>query len=287
MVRADVAEFLKGTFLEARPIVPHRDNGPGLATLLAAIQAQAAIAEPKRTEGILRLPVDRVFSIKGFGTVVTGTLWSGSLAVGEEVAILPKDLRSRVRRLQVHGETVERAEAGQRTAVNVPELEVAEIARGDVLCLPGTLRPSPSFEATLSLLADAPRPLGNRARVRFHLGTSEILARVVILEGDELQPGGRSYVHFRLETPSAALPGDRFVVRSYSPAVTIGGEAIFNANRCRSGGWSHQSGGCCEPAIWYGPISRRPLAMAAVTLLNSRPMRRRAGSFGCTMSPRR
>jgi selenocysteine-specific elongation factor len=235
MVQADVAGFLKGTFLDGCPIVPcSGTTGQGLPDLLAAIQAQAAAAEPKRTQGILRLPVDRVFSIKGFGTVVTGTLWSGSLAVGDEVAILPKDLRSRVRRLQVHGETVERVEAGQRTAVNVPELEVAEIARGDVLCLPGTLRPSPSFEATLSLLADAPRPLGNRTRVRFHLGTSEILARVVILEGDELQPGGRSYVHLRLETPSAALPGDRFVIRRYSPAITIGGGSILDPNPPRS-----------------------------------------------------
>jgi selenocysteine-specific elongation factor len=174
MVQADVAEFLKGTFLEGCPIVPcSGTTGQGLPALLEAIQTQAAAAEPKRTQGILRLPVDRVFSIKGFGTVVTGTLWSGSLTVGDEVAILPRDLRSRVRRLQVHGETVERAEAGQRTAVNVPELEVAEIARGDVLCRPGTLRPSPSFEATLSLL-DAPRPLGNRAQVRF-LRTSSSL----------------------------------------------------------------------------------------------------------------
>ncbi|OGB94529.1 MAG: selenocysteine-specific translation elongation factor [candidate division NC10 bacterium RBG_16_65_8] len=231
MVQADVAEFLKGTFLEGCPIVPcSGTTGQGLPDLLAAMQAQAADAEPRRTQGIVRLPVDRVFSIKGFGTVVTGTLWSGRLSVGDEVTILPKDLRSRVRRLQVHGETVEQAEAGQRTAVNVPELEVAEIERGDALCLPGTLRPSQSFEATLSLLADAPRPLGNRVRVRFHLGTSEVLARVVVLEGDELRPGARSYVHFRLETPSAALPGDRYVIRSYSPAVTIGGGSILDPN---------------------------------------------------------
>jgi selenocysteine-specific elongation factor len=231
MVQADVAEFLKGTFLAGCPIVPcSATTGQGLSGLIEAIEAQAAAAEPKRTQGIVRLPVDRVFSIKGFGTVVTGTLWSGTLGVGDEVTILPKGLRSRVRRLQVHGETVERAEAGQRTAVNVPELEVAEIERGDVLCLSETLRPSHSFDATLSLLADAPRPLGNRARVRFHLGTSEILARTVILESEELRPGERSYVHFRLETPSAALPGDRYVIRSYSPAVTIGGGSVLDPN---------------------------------------------------------
>jgi selenocysteine-specific elongation factor len=235
MVQTDVAEFLQGTFLAECPIVPcSGTTGQGLPDLLAAIQAQAAGAEPRRTQGIVRLPVDRVFTIKGFGTVVTGTLWSGRLSVGDEVAILPRGLRSRVRRIQVHGETVERAEAGQRTAVNVPELEVAEIERGDVLCLPDTLRPSQSFEATLSLLADAPRPLRNRARVRFHLGTSEVLARTVVLEGDELRPGGRSYVHLRLEKPSAALPGDRYVIRSYSPAVTIGGGSILDPNPPRA-----------------------------------------------------
>jgi selenocysteine-specific elongation factor len=231
MVQADVAEFLQGTFLEGCPIVPcSGTTGQGLPALLAAIQVQAADAEPRRTKGIVRLPVDRVFSIKGFGTVVTGTLWSGRLSVGDEVAILPKSLRSRVRRLQVHGETVEQAEAGQRTAVNVPELEVAEIERGDVLCLPGTLRPSQSVEATLSLLADAPRTLGNRSRVRFHLGTSEILARVVLLDREELRPGERTYAHIRLESASAALPGDRYVIRRYSPALTIGGGSILDPN---------------------------------------------------------
>jgi selenocysteine-specific elongation factor len=193
-----------------------------------AIQAQAATVEPRRTDGILRLPIDRVFTIKGFGTVITGTLWSGTLTVGDEVAVLPTDLRSRVRRLQVHGQTMERAMAGQRTAVNLPGLEVAQIERGNVLCFPETLRPSEAFDATLSLLPDAPRPLANRARIRFHLGTSEHLARVVLLDREELQPGEETYVHLRLESPSAALPRDRYVIRSYSPAVTVGGGSILD-----------------------------------------------------------
>ncbi|MBI4839975.1 MAG: selenocysteine-specific translation elongation factor, partial [candidate division NC10 bacterium] len=231
MVRADIVETLKGTFLDGCPVVPcSATTGQGLPELLQAIQDQAAAAEPKRTEGTVRLPVDRVFTIKGFGTVITGTLWSGTLAVGDEVAILPADLRSRVRRLQVHGQTVERAVAGQRTAVNLPGLEVSQIERGDVLCLPGTLHSSETFDATLSLLPDAPRPLVNRARIRFHLGTSERLARVVLLDREELQPGGQAYVHLRLETPSAALPADRYVIRSYSPAVTIGGGSILDPN---------------------------------------------------------
>ena len=231
MVRADITEALRGTFLEGCPVVPcSAVTGQGLPELLQTIQTQAAAAEPKRTEGTVRLPIDRVFTIKGFGTVITGTLWSGTLATGDEVAILPMDLRSRVRRLQVHGQTVERALAGQRTAVNLPGLEVSQIERGDVLCLPATLRASEVFDATLSLLADAPRPLLNRARVRFHLGTCERLARVVLLDREELQLGEQSYVHLRLESPSAALPRDRYVIRSYSPAVTIGGGSILDPN---------------------------------------------------------
>jgi selenocysteine-specific elongation factor len=231
MVRADVAGVLKSTFLDGCPVVPcSATTGQGLPELLQAIQAQAAVAEPKRTEATLRLPIDRVFTIKGFGTVVTGTLWSGTLLVGGEVAILPMDLRSRVRRLQVHGQTVEQAVAGQRTAVNLPGLEVSQIERGDVLCAPGTLRASEAFDATLALLPDAPRPLLNRARIRFHLGTSERLARVLLLDREELQPGEETYVHLRLEAPSAALPQDRYVIRSYSPAVTIGGGSILDPN---------------------------------------------------------
>ncbi len=231
LVQADIAAALQGTFLAGCPMVPcSGTTGQGLDDLLRAIQGQAALVEARRTDGTLRLPIDRVFSIKGFGTVVTGTIWAGTLTVADEVAILPRDLRSRVRRLQVHGETVERAEAGQRTAVNLPGLEVGEIERGDVLCLPGTLRPSQSFEATLSLLRDAPRLLANRARVRFHLGTSEVLARAVLLDREELRPGEQSYAHLRLESLSAALPGDRYVVRSYSPAVTIGGGSILDPN---------------------------------------------------------
>ena len=231
MVRGDIAGVLQGTFLQGCPVVPcSATTGQGLPELLQAIQVQAAAAEPKRTEGILRLPIDRVFTIKGFGTVVTGTLWSGTLRVGDEVAILPADLRSRVRRLQVHGQTVEQTVAGQRTAVNLPGLEVSQIQRGDLLCLPAMLRASEAFDATLTLLPDAPRPLKNRARIRFHLGTSEHLARVVLLDREEFQPGEEAYVHLRLESPAAALPHDRYVIRSYSPSVTIGGGSILDPN---------------------------------------------------------
>ncbi len=229
LVSEEVRTFLAGTSLQDAPIVPVSSiNGEGLAELRDALASLATETHPRRTDGVLRLPIDRVFTIRGFGTVVTGTLWTGSLAIGDEVTILPKDLPSRVRRLQVHNQSVERAFAAQRTAVNVPGIETDQIERGDILCSPNTLRVSTSMEATLALLPDAPRPLKNRARVRFHLGTVEILARVIVLDREEVNPGGEAYVHLRLEQPTAAQPHDRYVLRSYSPMTTIGGGIILD-----------------------------------------------------------
>ncbi len=229
LVSEEVRTFLAGTFFQDAPIVPvSAISGEGLAELQDALASLATETHPRRTDGVLRLPIDRVFTIRGFGTVVTGTLWTGSLAIGDEVTILPKDLHSRVRRLQVHNQSVERAFAAQRTAVNVPGIETDQIERGDILCSPNTLRVSTSMEATLALLPDAPRPLKNRARVRFHLGTVEILARVIVLDREEVNPGGEAYVHLRLEQPTAAQPHDRYVLRSYSPMTTIGGGIILD-----------------------------------------------------------
>ena len=229
LITEEIRTFLQGTFLYGAPILPVSTvSADGLSELRQALAALATETRPKRVDGIVRLPIDRVFTMRGFGTVVTGTLWAGSLSVGEEVRILPKDLPSRVRRLQVHNESVERVSAGQRTAVNLPGIETHQIERGDLLCLPDTLRPTMALEATLSLLSDAPKTLANRTRVRFHLGTAEILARVVLLDKEELNPGEEAYVHLRLETPTAALSQDRYVLRSYSPAFTIGGGVILD-----------------------------------------------------------
>lgn len=229
LVQEEIRTFLAGTFLQEAPILPvSAVAGEGLPELRDALARLSAEPHPRRGDGIVRLPIDRVFTIRGFGTVVTGTLWTGSLGIGDEVVILPKDLHSRVRRLQVHNESVERASAGQRTAVNLPGIETDQIERGDLLCLPDTLRVSTSVEATLALLPDAPKPLANRARVRFHLGTAEILARVILLDREKLSPGAEAYVHLRLERPSAAMLHDRYVLRSYSPATTIGGGVILD-----------------------------------------------------------
>jgi selenocysteine-specific elongation factor len=229
LVQEETRTFLDKTFLHDAPILPvSAVHGEGLTELRDVLATLSAEPHPRRGDGIVRLPIDRVFTIRGFGTVVTGTLWTGSLAVGDEVAVLPKNLHSRVRRLQVHNENVERAAAGQRAAVNLPGLETDQIERGDLLSAPHTLRVSTGLEATLALLPDAPKSLTNRTRVRFHLGTAEILARIILLDREKVNPGEEAYVHLRLERPTAAMLHDRYVLRSYSPATTIGGGIILD-----------------------------------------------------------
>ncbi|PYN42437.1 MAG: selenocysteine-specific translation factor [Candidatus Rokuibacteriota bacterium] len=174
--------------------------------------------------------VDRVFTVKGFGTVVTGTLTTGALAVDDRVEVYPRSTEAKIRGLQAHGHAVASAQAGQRTAVNLQGLERAAIARGDVVGLPGTLVPTLLIDGTLELLKDAPRAIRSRTRVRFHVGTSEIMARALLLDRPELAPGETAFARFRLEAPLVARPGDRFVVRSYSPIVTIGGGTLLDVD---------------------------------------------------------
>jgi selenocysteine-specific elongation factor len=231
LVRDDVAGLVRGTFLESAPIVPvSARTGEGIEELKAALRRLAATVPSRGTDQLARLPIDRVFTIKGFGTVVTGTLAAGALAVDDRVEVFPRGLVAKVRGLQTHGHPVERALAGQRTAVNLQGLERAAVERGDVIGHAGTLLATSLVDGTLELLTDAPRPLKTRDRVRFHTGTSEIMARVLLFEVSELAPGARAYARFRLEAPLVALPGDRFVVRSYSPIVTIGGGTLLDVD---------------------------------------------------------
>jgi selenocysteine-specific elongation factor len=182
------------------------------------------------TDQLPRLPIDRVFTVKGFGTVVTGTLTTGALAVDDRVEVYPRSTEAKIRGLQAHGHAVASAQAGQRTAVNLQGLERAAIVRGDVLGLPGTLVPTLLVDGTLELLKDAPRAIRSRTRVRFHVGTSEIMARALLLDRPELARGETAFARFRLEAPLVARPGDRFVVRSYSPVVTIGGGTLLDVD---------------------------------------------------------
>jgi len=231
LVREDVAGAVRGTFLEGAPIVPvSSKTGQGLDELRAALRALAAAVPQRGTDELPRLPIDRVFTVKGFGTVVTGTLTAGALAADERVEVYPKRAEAKIRGLQTHGHPVASARAGQRTAVNLQGLERAAIARGDVVGLPGTLVSSMLVDGTLELLPDAPRPVRTRTRVRFHVGTSEIMARVLLLDRAELAPGQTAFARVRLEAPLVARPGDRFVVRSYSPVVTIGGGTLLDVD---------------------------------------------------------
>ncbi|WP_287152657.1 selenocysteine-specific translation elongation factor [Candidatus Solincola tengchongensis] len=232
LVREDVGEALRGTVLEgAEVVVTSSRTGEGLDELLQALSRAAERVRARDSEGPFRLPVDRVFTLRGIGTVVTGTLWEGSVADGEEAVVQPRGKPVRVRNVQVHGEEVERAYAGQRVAMNLPGISKEEIARGDVIVSPGHLRPTLMADASLHLLHSAPQPLRNRARVRFHHGTSEIMARVVLLGGrEELPPGESHPVQLRLERPAVLRYGDRFIIRSYSPITTIGGGRILDSH---------------------------------------------------------
>ena len=229
LVREDVARLLEGTFLHACPIVPvSSKTGEGLTELRAALVTLGREVPPKATDQTARLPIDRVFTVKGFGTVVTGTLRAGRIAVDERVEVYPRGLSSRVRGLQVHGHAVAQAQAGQRTAVNLQGVDRAAIERGDVLAPPGALLPTLLLDATLELLEGAPRPLRTRDRLRFHVGTQEVMARVLLVGQMELAQGRTTYGRFRLERPIVALPGDRYVTRTYSPIVTIGGGTLLD-----------------------------------------------------------
>jgi selenocysteine-specific elongation factor len=229
LVQEDTAEFLEGTFLEGKPIVPVSSRtGAGLPMLLETLQSMCEHLTPRPTTGATRLPIDRVFSMRGFGTVVTGTLFSGTLRLEDRVDIQPAGVTARVRGLQVHNLSVGEAIAGQRTAVNLQGLEKADLQRGDVLVTPGRYPATYMLDITLTVIKDAPRPLKNRAQVRFHIGTSEIMGRVILLDRDEVLPGEEVFAQLRLEKPAVAAPQDRYVLRSYSPVMTIAGGTILD-----------------------------------------------------------
>ncbi len=228
MVVEEVREFLAPTFLAEAPIIPVSSvTGEGLEQLRETINALGETLPERDDKAPLYMPLDRVFSISGFGTVVTGTLLAGTVKVGQIVEVLPPGRELRVRGIQVHGGMVEKASAGQRVAVNIPGLERGELGRGSVMAAPGYCRLTRFCDARLRLLPGA-RPLGNLAPVHFYLGTSRVTARLLLLEGDELAPGTEGFVQCRLDRPLVARRGDRFIIRSYSPMVTIGGGIILD-----------------------------------------------------------
>mgnify|MGYP002813290405 CR=1 FL=1 len=229
----EVRKFVRGTFLQDAPIARvSAVTGEGLPDLVAALDRIAGVAAGKDSSLFFRLPVDRSFSMKGFGTVVTGTLVGGTVRVGEEVQVLPGGPVARVRGLQVHGGPAESSTAGTRTAVNLQGVEKESTPRGSVLCRPGTLAPTRAAEVFLEYLPLAPRPMKNRAQVSFHAFTASTLARVLLYGTAEIPPGGSGYARLLLAEEMVLLGGDRFILRGFSPlenfGYTVGGGHLLH-----------------------------------------------------------
>jgi selenocysteine-specific elongation factor len=240
LAAADVAEALRGSFLEGAPIVPvSAKTGEGLDGLKTAILDGLRDAPGKDPEGLLRLPIDRVFTMKGFGTVVTGTLWAGRLRVGDDVTALPAQspVSAKLRGVQVHGASVEQASAGQRTAVNISAPREA-IARGQTLVHPGALEAGRLVDVRLRYLPTCKAPLRRRARVLFHAGTAHTLATVSLLDVGQLEPGGTALAQLHLEEPLVMLPGDRFILRGFAlqrhHGTTLGGGTVLRTLGART-----------------------------------------------------
>jgi len=229
LVAADVSETLEGTVLEGAPIVyVSARTGQGLGELTAALQEMLAQVKPRRDRGRPRLPIDRVFTISGFGTVVTGTLADGSFEVGQEVEVLPRRLKARVRGLQTHKQKVERAVPGSRVAMNLSGIGKADLKRGDVVAPPGWLHPTVLVDVQLRYLPDAQRPLRHNAQLKFFSGAAETMARVRLLDQDRLPPGQSGWAQLRLQEPVALVKGDRFIARTPSPPATVGGGIVVD-----------------------------------------------------------
>ena len=230
LVEDEARELVMGSFLENSPLVAVSSRtGAGLDDLKSHLTELGKRVPPRSLDFTMRLPIDRAFSMKGFGAVVTGTLVSGKVTEGDELELLPSGIPARVRGLQVHNKPVHEARAGQRTAVNLAGVDTAQIERGMVLAAAGRLRPTQVIDAWIDVLPGASRGVRSRSRVRFHIGAAEILGRVRVLEeSSEIAPGKGGLAQLRLETPVVALQGDRFILRSYSPAETIAGGIIVD-----------------------------------------------------------
>ncbi len=237
LVKLEVEEFVSGSFLDGAPMIPVSSvTGAGTAELCQALRGVARDVEERDDSELLRLPVDRVFTMKGFGTVVTGTLASGQLRVEAPVEILPGRQQARVRNLEVHGESVDLARAGQRTAINLGGIAKADLERGMCLAEPNAFAPTVQFDARIELLPSA-KPLKHAAPVHVHLGTAETVGRAYLLDAagrrSSLKPGESAFVQLRLDHPLVAVSGDRFILRQFSPLTTIAGGTVLQPQAVR------------------------------------------------------
>jgi selenocysteine-specific elongation factor len=229
VVRLEVEEFLRGTFLEGQPIVAVSSlTGAGLDDLKRAMAAASEEVQPRDAQALERLPIDRVFTMKGFGTVVTGTLISGTIHREDELEVFPTGRRVRVRGVQVHGRTADAATAGQRTALNLAGASTEDLARGMTLAPVATLAATRRVDVRLKLLPSAPRPLKSRMRVHLHSNTMETLAEIALSGVKQLAPGAEAFARLKLPDAALLVPGDRFIIRQFSPVVTIGGGVVLD-----------------------------------------------------------
>jgi selenocysteine-specific elongation factor len=231
LVSDEISDLLEHTELAGSPVIPVSGvTGQGIDDLRSEIERQAAAIEVKDESLPPRLPIDRVFTLKGIGTVVTGTLWSGSINDSDQLELLPAGRAARVRSLQVHDSERQTVHAGERVAVNIAGISKDEVTRGDVLTVPGYLQPTYMLDARVNLLSDWVRPLKRGTRLRFHHGTREVMGRVYPLEAGSINPGEEAPAQLRLEGTAVCAPGDRFVLRSYSPMTTIGGGTVVDVH---------------------------------------------------------
>jgi selenocysteine-specific elongation factor len=229
LVQEEVREFVAGTFLETAAIIPvSSKTGEGLDDLKAELARLAEGASEKKRDGQFRLPVDRVFTVAGFGTVVTGTLLAGEIKVGDELELLPKGIPGRVRGIQAHGAKTDIGQAGQRLAVNLQGVDLDQVQRGDMVVPTGVFRTTRRVDVRLDHLTAAPRDLKHRSTVRFHTGTSEVTAQVILLDRDLLPAGETAYAQLRLTEPLLLVSGDPYLIRASSPAATIGGGIVLD-----------------------------------------------------------
>lgn len=231
LVKEDVGEKVKGTFLENTPIIPvSSTKKTGLEEVTKLIDKLTLEIDDREIDDMPRLPVDRVFSIAGFGTIVTGTLLSGRFRRGDEIQVFPGNKTGRIRSLQVHDEDTLIAYAGQRVAINIAGLKKGEIHRGDVVAPKGSMKETLMLDVKIKLIKDISRSIDNRTRLRLYIGTKEVLCRIVLLDKDVLNPGEEAYAQLRLEEVVVAKRGDKFIIRFYSPMFTIGGGEILESN---------------------------------------------------------
>lgn len=272
LVKLEVQDFLKGSFLEQAPIIPvSARSRSGMTELTDALRKLTDATPSRNSEAAFRLPIDRCFTLHGFGTVVTGTLLTGTLKREDEVAIYPIGLKVRVRGLQVHSRATDAAVAGQRTAANLPNVEVSQIHRGMEISVPDRFSPVSTCEAKIELLDSSPVAIRRKTKMRLHHGTSEIVCALRPIGSQEIQPGNCGFVRIALEQPVLALPGDRFIVRQLSPAVTLGGGTILDVGTLKT-----RKAAARKHVEWLEslqPLNVRELLYSCI---------KRAGFFGMT-----